>query len=787
MTARTATELPEVSLSHFFTNCIRDLGRRGGTGAKAKVKALAAATEIQTTGIITVVPRTNHGESRLPDIEKFDLGDGYRLVTQLTHVGRACRVFLYAADHEDTERWLNNHRDYTWVRNKRDGKLEFTQVSTPVALPQIPIALIETQAVSALDLPLLRDVTEAEWDSLQLSANATEILQTLTGADWEQDANGILHRVEEVAGLEVACLAADMLTHAGRGEWDALHQRIAKQCDAAETVQADALLEAVTADINAEQFVTWKDVEGLPLDRDWQDWMLFLHKEQRDFAQKEFNGPTRLRGVSGSGKTCVMVHRARHLARKYKQPVRLVTLTESTKRLLSTLVQGLCGPESAFITTGTMFSFVMDILDSLEPAFVRSFSLVRGNQFDSLAAAVNATRNHPLFTKTSLAKIPDDQLEAFLEDEIFFVRTHLVPSRYEDYLSLSRKGRKDQLHEDARKVVLAGVAAWDKTLTDRNCLDHEGVAQQTLEALNRQLLVGVAVTPERLRTRFRCVLVDEVQDLSEIELRILSRVTDPTGKRIVDQVDGLFLVGDGAQSIYNKSFSLKQCGVKVANRSYVLKKNYRNSREILEAAYGLIREYQFADADDDDIAHPTAPDFSPRHGEKPFLVKCRSRREECLFVINTIRQLREQRAATDEAAGFSSRAQLPMCVIGFSQADRKEMHAALEAAGLSPVELREDIQWDKDDVKISTVESAKGHEFFAVFIFGMTRGAMPHWRVSEDGLKREASRLYVAMTRARDNLYLSYHNAGRSPSVFLNAVEPQCQLCEWQGNELKPA
>ena len=114
------------------------------------------------------------------------------------------------------------------------------------------------------------------------------------------------------------------------------------------------------------------------------------------------------------------------------------------------------------------------------------------------------------------------------------------------------------------------------------------------------------------------------------------------------------------------------------------------------------------------------------------------------------------------------------------------MHTALEAAGLSPVELREDIQWEKDDVKISTVESAKGHEFFAVFIFGMTRGAMPHWRVSEEGLKREASRLYVAMTRARDNLYLSYHIAGKSPSVFLNAVEPQCQLCEWRGDELKP-
>ena len=90
--------------------------------------------------------------------------------------------------------------------------------------------------------------------------------------------------------------------------------------------------------------------------------------------------------------------------------------------------------------------------------------------------------------------------------------------------------------------------------------------------------------------------------------------------------NGLFLVGNGAQTIYKRGFSLKQCGIALANRSFVLKKNYRNTREILLAAYGLIEKYEFNDVDEENIQKPTAPDFSSRHGEKPLVVKCLSLR-----------------------------------------------------------------------------------------------------------------------------------------------------------------
>ena len=94
---------------------------------------------------------------------------------------------------------------------------------------------------------------------------------------------------------------------------------------------------AMLAIENSESFITFDDPDEFSnffANHSMSDWMLFLHPEQKKIAEKDFRGPARLRGVSGSGKTSVLVHRARYLAKKYRQPVLLVTLTESMRKLL---------------------------------------------------------------------------------------------------------------------------------------------------------------------------------------------------------------------------------------------------------------------------------------------------------------------------------------------------------------------------------------------------------------------------------------------------------------------
>jgi DNA helicase-2/ATP-dependent DNA helicase PcrA len=79
-------------------------------------------------------------------------------------------------------------------------------------------------------------------------------------------------------------------------------------------------------------------------------------------------------------------------------------------------------------------------------------------------------------------------------------------------------------------------------------------------------------------------------------------------------------------------------------------------------------------------------------------------------------------------------------------------HAALEA-GETQGE-----SWD-DCVQLMTMHSAKGLEFPLVFIAGMEDGLFPHQRSVEEaggGLEEERRLCYVGMTRAREQLYLTY-------------------------------
>jgi DNA helicase-2/ATP-dependent DNA helicase PcrA len=78
-------------------------------------------------------------------------------------------------------------------------------------------------------------------------------------------------------------------------------------------------------------------------------------------------------------------------------------------------------------------------------------------------------------------------------------------------------------------------------------------------------------------------------------------------------------------------------------------------------------------------------------------------------------------------------------------------HAALEAGD-------NQAQAGQDAVQLMTVHSAKGLEFDAVFIGGLEEGLFPHENAlaDADGLEEERRLMYVAITRARKRLYLSF-------------------------------
>ena len=105
------------------------------------------------------------------------------------------------------------------------------------------------------------------------------------------------------------------------------------------------------------------------------------------------------------------------------------------------------------------------------------------------------------------------------------------------------------------------------------------------------------------------------------------------------------------------------------------------------------------------------------------------------------------------------------------------VHAALEA-GDNPAQA-----W-QDAVQLMTVHASKGLEFDAVFIVGLEEGLFPHENALSDkgGLEEERRLMYVAITRARQRLYLSHAQSrmlhGRTsfilPSRFLDELPSAC-------------
>ncbi len=100
-------------------------------------------------------------------------------------------------------------------------------------------------------------------------------------------------------------------------------------------------------------------------------------------------------------------------------------------------------------------------------------------------------------------------------------------------------------------------------------------------------------------------------------------------------------------------------------------------------------------------------------------------------------------------------------------------HAALEAGEHQAGE-------GQDALQMMTVHSAKGLEFDAVFLSGLEEGLFPHEQsvVEKDGLEEERRLAYVAITRAKKRLYLSFaqtrmlHGQTRYnlPSRFLDEI-----------------
>lgn len=228
------------------------------------------------------------------------------------------------------------------------------------------------------------------------------------------------------------------------------------------------------------------------------------------------------------------------------------------------------------------------------------------------------------------------------------------------------------------------------------------------------------------------VVGDEAQDLSCAMVRMLHLL-------VGDSPDGLTLIGDGQQQIYPGGFTLAEAGVSIAGRGVIMTTNYRNTREIVDFAGALVVGDEFFDIEGSEQSGDKIVDVV-RTGPAPVSTRFASRRDHDTALVARIRQL-------DCPLG-------DVGVLALSSYGVKDATTALTAAGIPVINLEDYDGMPVDAVKVGTVKRAKGLEFKQVLLARVPPALLKSQAGGDEAREIQRRELYVAMTRARDGLWV---------------------------------
>jgi superfamily I DNA/RNA helicase/mRNA-degrading endonuclease RelE of RelBE toxin-antitoxin system len=479
------------------------------------------------------------------------------------------------------------------------------------------------------------------------------------------------------------------------------------------------------------------------LDGSMEEWMLFLAPSQRLLALRNFNGPARVRGVAGSGKTVVALHRARYLARESlgtNKKVLFLTYGNRLPGVVTYLFEKLAGenaPELDRFESLTIHQLCGRLLHSAGVQLEIDKKILP----EILARSVERTKQ-----RYNLVKLFSRSIQ-FFQDEISYSIKGRAINSLEEYLNLSRTGRGSALQPSEREAMFAVYQDYQSQLRMAGKHDFDDIILCTLQLLEAG----------EFESEYAHIVVDEIQDLTEATMRLIRLLSNPAP-------NDLFLVGDGTQRIFPGGYSLNKLSIDVVGRSTLLRKNYRNTQQILRTAYAVVSDIRLDDMEETDGDIPE-PEYSVRQGEVPELKGFTSPENEIHWVSQEINRL----------VGDGYRQGDIALVYRWSYPYKKLIEDIL-ASQMPALEVSQGFETIfGPSLKYTTFHSAKGLEFKVVFVLGVTDGQFvprDDWTLEgeelTDYLEREKRLLYVAMTRARDLLYLTYSRG--QPSRFLANV-----------------
>ena len=456
------------------------------------------------------------------------------------------------------------------------------------------------------------------------------------------------------------------------------------------------------------------------LEYPWEKWTIFLHPAQRQLVERDYNGPSRVTGSAGTGKTIVALHRAVFLARANPDSrILMTTFSETLANALRTKLRRLISNEPR-------------LGERLE---VHAINAIGQRLYELTAGRVNlASREVLRQLMEEASRTAEHKFSLhFLLTEWEQVVDAWQLETWEAYRDVARLGRKTRLAEKPRLLLWSIFEHFRSGLKARNLT--------TRAAMFTRLAASQAAAKN---PPFDFVVVDEAQDISVAQLRFLAALGG-------GRANSLFFAGDLGQRIFQQPFSWKSLGVDIRGRSTTLHVNYRTSHQIRTQADRLLTP-EVSDVDGN--TEERRGTVSVFNGVPPEIMVLDSPEEETAAVAKWLSALKTAENILPHEIGVFVRA----------PGQLQRATDAVQQAGLSFKVLDEQIETISGYASIGTMHLAKGLEFRAVVVMACDDEIIPlQERIEtvgddadlEDVYNTERQLLYVACTRARDRLLVT--------------------------------
>ena len=637
-------------------------------------------------------------------------GDTYCLLTVLPHD----KAIAYAASHRCT---VNQVLGVLEIRNEE-------------ALEQVQPALAKAAETAATRL--FAHVNDTDLKRLGIDAKILPAVRMLT-TDASLDA--IQPLLPDAQATALYCLASGMTADEA---WQQVAQYLPAE-GAQQRIDTEDLITAMKRTPSHVVFVAGHEELQRILANPFAAWRIFLHPAQRKIAfTPRYAGPVQVTGGAGTGKTVTALHRTAFLAKQASTRLFSAQLNERPSILLTTFTRNLADSLDAQFG---LLAGAEDVQSQVEILNVDRLAYHIVERARGARPVIADERNLSQLWSIVTTQAGRSYSTSFLNREWEQVILAQDLHTEQEYLTCSRAGQGTPLGRSQRSQVWRIV---QQVVGELQALGQSTYLQLANEAAH--------IVRQSLKAPYQHVIVDEAQDLHPAQWRLL-RAAVPPGP------DDLFIVGDPHQRIYDNRVSLASLGIPVRGRSRRLTMNYRTTQEILAWAVPRLGKEPITGLDDE--LDSLIGYRSPMHGHRPQLRAARTWDDELTALAEQLRGWLSE-GIEPHAIGVAARA-------GYLV---KQARTALEAEGIPVATLS--AKGKRNAVRVGTMHSMKGLEFQAVAVIGVSEGAVPTPKALTPkvddpvahalDLQRERCVLFVACTRARDHLYVSYHG---TPSPFL--------------------